>query len=107
MYPSNVTLNDGWWCSEWTVAQQLVYQLANLLLAAAFIIPDNFRHHAKLFRSRQIQYNVFECSLKLGFFLTRTSSDVMPGGGQSPLNFSLSESYLVIGKLYSKIQIWG
>ena len=51
MYPSNVTSNDGWWCREWRVAHHFVYQIGNLFLAAAFIIPDDYRHHAKLFRS--------------------------------------------------------
>lgn len=50
MYPSNVTSYDGWWCREWRVAHHFVYQLGNLFLAAAFIIPDDYRHHTKLFR---------------------------------------------------------
>lgn len=32
------------------MAHHFVFQLANLFLAAAFIIPDDYRHHSKLFR---------------------------------------------------------
>jgi len=38
------------------VAHHFIYQLANLFLAAAFIIPDNYRHHNKLFRSLIFDY---------------------------------------------------
>lgn len=50
MYPNNATLYGDWWCREWTSANHIIYQLANLLFATAFIIPDEFRYHAKLFR---------------------------------------------------------
>ena len=38
------------------MAHHLLYQLANLCLAAAFIIPDDYRHHSKLFRSQEIPH---------------------------------------------------
>lgn len=38
-------------CQEWRDAQDVIYQIANLFFAVAFLIPDEFRCHVTLMRA--------------------------------------------------------